>query len=89
MANLEIRGKSNMLYNSIDELPEDLKRKLPIPSQELYIQIFNSAWEEYGDPHKLKGEPDRELVAHQIAIDRLKKLSFEDTNDAISDEDLE
>ena len=36
-----------MPYNTIRELPENVRDHLPKHAQEIYIAAFNSAWEEY------------------------------------------
>ncbi len=58
-----------MLYNSCEELPEEIKAQLPKVAQEAYLKAFNDAWMENGEP-QYKINEDLELraaVAHEKA----------------------
>ena len=56
-----------MPYKSIIDLPEPVQAHLPGHAQEIYLQAFNHAWEEYAQ------RDDREVVAHKVAWSAVKK----------------
>ena len=56
-----------MPYHSKAELPDQVKDNLPEHAQEIYKEAFNSAYDEYKDPDKRKGDASREEVAHKVA----------------------
>ena len=62
-----------MPYRSINELPDKLKKHLPKGAQETYMEAFNSAWKMYADPKKRRGSETREVTAHKVAWNAVKK----------------
>lgn len=56
-----------MPYRSNRELPDSVKDNLPSHAQDIYREAFNSAYEEYKDPDKRRGDASREEVAHKVA----------------------
>lgn len=56
-----------MPYKSISSLPSSVKDHLPKHAQEIYKEAYNSAWDEYKDPDKRRGDADREEVSHRVA----------------------
>lgn len=62
-----------MPYNSNDELPEQVRDNVPKHAQDIYREAFNSAWEQYSDPDKRRGDADREETAHKVAWAAVKK----------------
>ncbi|MGP9799391.1 ChaB family protein [Rheinheimera sp. NSM] len=56
-----------MPYDKLSELPDSVKDNLPKHAQEIYQAAFNSAWDEYDEPAKRRGEQSREEVAHKVA----------------------
>ncbi|MDQ2696408.1 MAG: ChaB family protein [Pseudomonadota bacterium] len=56
-----------MPYHSLAELPEAVKDHLPRHAQEIYKEAYNSAWEQYADPQKRRGDASREETAHKVA----------------------
>ncbi|WP_240224762.1 putative cation transport regulator ChaB [Rheinheimera hassiensis] len=56
-----------MPYNNHRELPDAVKDNLPSHAQDIYQEAFNSAWDEYADPDKRRGDDSREEVAHKVA----------------------
>lgn len=56
-----------MAYNSIDDLPENVRGVLPPHAQKIYKEAFNSAWRQYSEPYQRKGENDRETTARKVA----------------------
>ncbi|HZD58962.1 MAG TPA: ChaB family protein [Anaerolineae bacterium] len=61
-----------MPYNSLKDLPERVKSSLPHHAQEIYMEAFNNAWEEYKEPEERRGEESREEVAHKVAWSAVK-----------------
>ena len=41
-----------MPYKTNTDLPENLKNVLPEHAQELYLEAFNSAWDQYDEPEE-------------------------------------
>ncbi len=56
-----------MPYDTLDELPAPARENLQKHAQEIYKEAFNSAWEEYADPKKRRGNESREETAHKVA----------------------
>ncbi|RJQ55141.1 MAG: cation transport regulator ChaB [Actinobacteria bacterium] len=56
-----------MPYKKTSELPESVRENLPKHAQEIYMKAFDSAWEEYADPRKRRGDASREETAHKVA----------------------
>ncbi|MGR9100180.1 MAG: ChaB family protein [Gammaproteobacteria bacterium] len=56
-----------MPYRSIDDLPDAVRRHLPVHAREIYLEAFNHAWEQYAE------RQDREAVAHKVAWSAVKK----------------
>ena len=61
-----------MPYQSIQELPSQVKDHTPKHAQEIYKEAFNSAWDEYKDPEDRQGDADREEVSHRVAWSAVK-----------------
>lgn len=61
-----------MPYDSRKDLPEDVKDALPPHAEEIYMEAFNSAWEQYEDPEEREGDESREATAHQVAWSAVK-----------------
>ena len=56
-----------MPYQQISDLPSSVRDHLPQHAQEIYMEAFNSAWDEYADASKRRGNESREEVAHKVA----------------------
>ncbi|WP_438971537.1 ChaB family protein [Methylophaga sp.] len=56
-----------MPYDSLSELPDQVKDNLPKHAQKIYKEAFNSAWEQYKNPEDRYDNDSREEVAHKIA----------------------
>ena len=61
-----------MPYKSNGDLPESVKNVLPAHAQDIYREAFNSAYDEYKDPSKRRGDSDREEAAHRVAWNTVK-----------------
>ena len=62
-----------MPYHTIDELPENVSRVLPKHAQEIFLEAFNHAYDEYKDPVERRGDADREETAFRVAWAAVKK----------------
>lgn len=62
-----------MPYDSVKELPENVRDALPKEAQEIYKEAFNSAWDQYADAEDRRGDQSREETAHQIAWSAVKE----------------
>jgi cation transport regulator len=62
-----------MPYRSTRELPESVRDNLPEHAQDIYKEAFNSAWDEYADKDKRRGDESREEVAHKVAWSAVKQ----------------
>ena len=62
-----------MPYHSNAELPDSVKDHLPKHAQDIYREAFNSAWDEYKDPDRRRGDASREETAHKVAWAAVKK----------------
>lgn len=56
-----------MPYQTIEGLPADVRRVLPKKAQEVFLRAFNSAWEKYRDPRRVRFKASREDVAIRTA----------------------
>ena len=61
-----------MPYPSLEDLPETVQENLPRHAQEIYKEAFNSAWDEYRDADKRRGDASREETAHKVAWSAVK-----------------
>ena len=64
-----------MPYKNISDLPKSVRDHLPEHAQEIFKEAFNSAWNEYIDPEKRRGDDSREEVAYKIAWAAVKHQS--------------
>jgi cation transport regulator len=62
-----------MPYERLSDLPGPVREHLPKHAQEIYKEAFNSAWDEYKDPHERRGDASREEVAHKVAWSAVKQ----------------
>lgn len=58
-----------MPYKSTADLPDSVRDNLPGHAQEIYMEAFNSAFDEY----KERGPDEREVTAHKVAWSAVKK----------------
>jgi len=63
-----------MPYMTVAELPEPVRKNLPAHAQEIYMDAFNHAWNEYADPGKRRKGTSQEETAHRVAWAAVKKL---------------
>ena len=62
-----------MPYASISELPDSVRDHVPEHAQQIYKEAFNSAWDEYADKDKRRGDESRAEVAHKVAWSAVKQ----------------
>jgi len=62
-----------MPYRTTEDLPERVRGTLPERGQEIYRATYNSAWDEYADPERRRGDESREEVAHKVAWSAVKR----------------
>lgn len=67
-----------MPYNSLSELPESVRSNLPKHAQEIYMEAYNSAWDQYKDPEDRRGDATREETAHKVAWAAVKQVYEKD-----------
>lgn len=56
-----------MPYDKLSDLPKQVTNNLPKHAQEIYLEAYNNAWEQYKDPKKRKGNSGHEETAHKVA----------------------
>lgn len=62
-----------MLYQHIDELPNNVRAYLPTDAREVYLKAFNCALQEYANKVTQWAEFERaEAVAHKVAWSAIK-----------------
>lgn len=62
-----------MPYRKRSELPDSVKDNLPAHAQEIYMEAYNSAWDQYDTPEKRRGDATREESAHRVAWSAVKQ----------------
>ena len=56
-----------MPYQKRADLPDSVRNHLPEHAQEIYMKAYNSAWDQYTDASKRRGNESREETAHRVA----------------------
>lgn len=69
-----------MPYDKVADLPDSVKENLPKHAQEIYRAAYNSAWDEYSDSGRRRGDDSREETAHKVAWAAVKE-KYEKRND--------
>jgi cation transport regulator len=59
------------MYETKNDLPESVKVYLPDKLQDIYLEAYQEAWEEYEEYQG--GEASREAVAHRDAMHAVKR----------------
>ena len=62
-----------MPYETLSELPDNVRSSLPRHAQEIYRAAFNNAWDQYKDEKDRRGDGSREEVAHKVAWSAVKQ----------------
>jgi cation transport regulator len=63
-----------MPYKTIHDLPDSIKNSLPEHAQEIFLRVFNSAWDEYKDAANRRGDDSQDQVARKVAWSAVKKV---------------
>lgn len=74
-----------MPYSSRSDLPEQVKDNLPKHAQEIYKEAFNSAYQQYKDPEKRRGDESRDAVASKVAWSAVKQEYHKEGDDWVRD----
>lgn len=72
-----------MPFNSESELPDSVKRVLPVHAQSIYRAAFNSAYEEYDKPNERRDGASREETSHRVAWSAVKKGGYQKGDDEL------
>jgi cation transport regulator len=56
-----------MPYDTLEDLPDNVRDVLPKHAREIYRAAFNNAWDEYRDPTERRSHASREETAHKVA----------------------
>ena len=62
-----------MPYASVADLPPSIREHLPPHAQEIFLQAFNHAWEEYASPSKRYAGSSLEETAMRVAWAAVKR----------------
>lgn len=62
-----------MPFQSINDLPENVRKVLPEHALHIYHDAFNNAWKEYEKPDSRRSNEGREEVAHKVAWNAVKQ----------------
>jgi cation transport regulator len=62
-----------MLYHTVDDLPGRVRDHLPTHAQEIFLEAFNSAYEQYAPPHKRRAGASLEETANRVAWAAVKR----------------
>ena len=54
-------------------MPAGVRENLPKHAQEIYLEAFNNAWEQYANPEDRRGDASREETAHRVAWSAVKQ----------------
>jgi cation transport regulator len=61
-------------YKKVKELPASVRENLPEHAQEIYLEAFNHAWDQYANPEYRRGGASREETAHRVAWSAVKNV---------------
>ncbi|MBE0480927.1 MAG: ChaB family protein [Dehalococcoidia bacterium] len=76
-----------MPYERVEDLPGSVREKLPEHAQHIYLNAYNSAWEEYKDPEERRGDASREETAHKVAWAAVKQKYHKDDQTGLWERD--
>ena len=69
-----------MPYKNLKDLPKAVRDHLPRHAQEIYLQVFNNAWDQYASPGSRKPGRGREETAHRVAWAAVEKQYAKDAD---------
>src|SRR5215472_14931531 len=64
-------GRRAMPYKTVEELPESVRKHLPVHAQEIFMAAFNSSWEEYKHDEERARRVAWAAVKHSFEKDEL------------------
>lgn len=76
-----------MPYKKNADLPDRVKDNLPKHAQDIYRKAFDSAYDEYKDSDKRRGNASREEVAHKVAWSAVEKEYHKEGDKWVADKD--
>jgi cation transport regulator len=62
-----------MPYQTVQDLPSNLREILPAHAQEIFLKSFNNAWQEYQDAETRSEGVSQEEIAFRTAWNAVKK----------------
>lgn len=62
-----------MPYANIHDLPDTIRKNLPAHAQEIFLEAFNRAWQEYEDINKRRFIETLEEAAYRVAWSAVKR----------------
>jgi len=62
----------------LQDLPVSVRANLPKHAQEIYLEAFNNAWDQYADPEDRRGDASREETSHKVAWSEAKHVYEKD-----------
>ena len=62
-----------MPYQSVSDLPDNVRNVLPDHAQEIFKEAFNSAYDQYKDPSERRDNESRENTARKVAWNAVKQ----------------
>ena len=62
-----------MPYKTIGDLPDSIRNHLPEHAQEIFLEAFNHALDEYSDPKKRRDNSPLDVIARKVAWAAVKK----------------
>jgi cation transport regulator len=60
-----------MRYESVEDIPETLQDVLPEEAQQIYLEVYQEAWDDYTEGEG--GELSRDGVAHRQAMHAVRQ----------------
>lgn len=69
-----------MPYNTINDLPENVRNNLPEHAQEIFKEAFNNAWDEYKQPKDRRDDASREVTSFKVAWAAVEQTYHKDNS---------
>lgn len=74
-----------MPYETLQDLPDNVRGPLPEKAQRIYKEAFNDAWDRYEDPDDRRGDDSRENVARKVAWSAVKQAFHKEGDEWVED----
>lgn len=62
-----MKGEGEMAHKTDSQLPDAVRDNLPKHAQDIWREAFDSAFKEYADPKKRRGDESQEETAARVA----------------------